>query len=387
MPKPHHRVTLVRYWSSFLKSDRHGRRIAGYFEAARAAGWRNILVASRPPADAAWAAPLSASGVEVIYHPRARGNFDAACIGRVFRLCRSVGCDILHCDNNHTSPLIGAALAGVPARAWTKHAMEPASEAGRAETWRDRLAPSLRLSCGLAGKVLAVSQGVRHELLRKGIDPARVDVLLLPLDEAPPARASADGAVARAALGLDPDALVVTAVGRAAAVKGWDVLVEAFAAVPDSRARLLLVGHAETEPAFRARLDRLIAEHRLEQRVRFAGHVTDMASVLAATDLFVLPSRSEGHALALVEALRAGLPVAASRVGAASDVIRHMDNGVLFERENVADLASLLRTLASDSPLRARLGAAARAVEGIPTAAEHAAALQRVYESLLARRR
>jgi glycosyltransferase involved in cell wall biosynthesis len=384
MANPHGPATLVRYWTSFIKSARHGRRVASYFDATRAAGWRSVLVCSRPPDAAEWAGPLGEAGVEILYHPRARGNFDPSCVARVFRLCRDLSCDVFHCDNNHTSPLIGAALAGVPARVWTKHAMEPASEAGRPETWRDRTALSLRVTLALAGHILPVSDAVREELLRKGADERRTSVLLLPLDaDAPPA---VDKAAARATLALPPDAFVVTAIGRAAAVKGWDVLVDAFAALTDARACLLLVGDASVEPPFRARLDAQIARHGLGARVRFAGHVSDMPPVFAATDVCVLPSRSEGHALALVEALRAGLAVVASKVGAASDVITHMRNGLLFDRESVSQLAGLLRALHDDAGLRNRLGAAARTLQGIPTPPEHAAALLQIYQSLLAGR-
>ena len=383
MANPQGPLTLIRYWSSFIKSARHGRRVASYFDATAAAGWRNVLVCSRPPETAEWADPLRASRVAIIYHPRARGNFDASCVARVFRLCRSLSCDVLHCDNNHTSPLMGAALARVPVRVWTKHAMEPASEAGRPESWRDRTALSLRLTLALASRVLPVSDAVREELLRKGADPRRTSVLLLPLDAQTPA--PVDRSTARAALGLPADAFVVTAIGRAAAVKGWDVLVEAFAALADSRAYLLLVGDASAEPHFRAGLDAQIARHGLGERVRFTGHVSDMAPVFAAADVSVLPSRSEGHALALVEALRAGLAVVASKVGAASDVISHMRNGLLFDRESVPQLADRLRALHDDPALRERLGTAARTLQGIPTPREHAEALLTTYRSLLAR--
>jgi glycosyltransferase involved in cell wall biosynthesis len=383
MANPQGPLTLIRYWSSFIKSARHGRRVASYFDATAAAGWRNVIVCSRPPETAEWADPLREARIAIVYHPRARGNFDAACAARVFRLCRDLSCDVFHCDNNHTSPLIGAALARVPARVWTKHAMEPASEAGRPETWRDRTALSLRVTLALAARVLPVSDAVREELLRKGADERRTSVLLLPLDAETPAPISR--ATARAALGLPLDAFVVTAIGRASAVKGWDVLVDAFAALTDPRAYLLLVGDASAEPHFRAGLDARIARHGLGDRVRFAGHVSDMGPVFAATDVSVLPSRSEGHALALVEALRAGLPVVASKVGAASDVITHMRNGLLFERESVPQLADLLRALHGDEALVERLGAAARTLQGIPTPREHAEALLTTYRSLLAR--
>lgn len=383
MPHPLRRRTLVRYWCSYVKSARHGDRIAGYFTATAADGWRNVLVCCRAPDDQAWLEPLGKLGVEIVYHPRAKGNFDPACIARTFRLCREVRCQVFHCDNTHTSPLIGATLARVPARVWTKHAMEPATETGRRATLRDRVALSLRLSCRLAHHVLAISQAVRQELLDKGIPPARVRTLLLPGDRAFTSAPDVDREAARARFGYRARDLVIAAIGRAVAVKGWDVLVSAFAALDDPAACLVLVGQADSDPAFRARLDTLIRARGLTDRVRFTGHVTDIAAVLAASDIFVFPSRAEGFGLALVEALGAGLPVVSASVGGAPDLIADGANGLLFPREDVDALTARLRALARDPVRRTALGAAARRSPGLPGPLEHAHALLQVYRELL----
>ncbi|MEO8076868.1 MAG: glycosyltransferase family 4 protein [Acidobacteriota bacterium] len=381
--------TLIRYWGSDFKGPREARRIAAYFSAALASGWRCVLVCSRAPDDAAWAAPVTDAGIAIEHLPRARGNFDRHCVQRTWRLCRRVGADVFHCDNTHTSPLIGAWLARVPVRLWTKHAMEPAFEEVRAPSLRDRLAPSLTLSIRLATRVLPISRAIERELVGLGAPPRRLVMLPLPLAADDGTRV--DRAAARAAFGCSPGDVVVGTVGRSVPVKGWDVLlramVEISAAVPATK--LLLAGSTgrSDERAPYERLVQFLAEHGLADRVRFTGHVTDIAPVLSASDIFVLPSRSEGYSLALLEALCAGLPVVSTRVGIAPDVITDGENGVLVDRDDPPALARGLMALAADPELRRRCARPpGTPIPGIPTAEEHAHALLALYETLLRRR-
>lgn len=380
-------VTLVRYWGSYFKSLRHSRRVAAYFARCSEAGWRCVLVACRPPEDPAWNEPIEALGVEIVYLPRIRRNFDPGGVARTFRLCRSFGADVFHCDNTHTSPLIGAAAAGVPVRLWSKRSMEPAFEAGREPGLKERIAISLRVSCALATRTLPVSELVADELVRKGIPRSRIQVLLSAVEPGENVPTPRDRA--RAALGVAPDVILIAAVGRADPVKGWDLLLRSFASasgrVPGLQ--LLLVGSvgAPQEAAFKAQLDRLIAELGIGAAVRFTGHLPTIADVLGAADVFALPSRSEGHSLALVEALRAGLPCVASNVGGAPELIRQGENGMLFARGDERALADALVALAADASLRSRIAAAARWGLRMPTPAEHSKALFDLYTELLSR--
>lgn len=379
--------TLIRYWGSHFKTPREGRRIAGYFSQALAAGWQCHLVCSRPADNPEWAAPVIASGVRIEYLPRPRGNFDRACVQRTRELCRRLGADILHCDNTHTSPLLGAWLAGVPVRLWTKHAMEPAFEAVRKPSLRQRLAPSLWLSIGLATRVLAISRAIEQELLGLGAPRRKLLVMALPIaDDRAAVITRAD---ARISLGCEPGDFVFSTIGRAVPVKGWDVLLQAFRATVDGlpRARLLLAGStgARDERATFESLQRQVATLGLAGRVRFTGHVTDIAPVLTASDAFVLPSRSEGYSLALLEALAAGLPVVSTRVGIAPEVVIDGRNGFLVEREDAADLAGRMVAVGRDPLLRERhAGTGSPAIPGVPTVPQHAAALLKLYEELLA---
>src|SRR5438309_865152 len=110
--------SLIRYWGSTLKSPWVVYQFALHLPAAN--GWRTCLVMSRPPESPAWLKPLLDLGTRIEYLPRPHGNVDVGCIWRVYRLCRRLECGVFHCDNIHTSPLIGAALARVPIRLWSK---------------------------------------------------------------------------------------------------------------------------------------------------------------------------------------------------------------------------------------------------------------------------
>src|SRR5690606_40112961 len=99
----------------------------------------------------------------------------------------------------------------------------------------------------------------------------------------------------------------------------------------------------------------------MEARVRFAGARSDVGRLLPALDAFVLPSRTEGLSIALLEACAAALPVVASDVGGNPEIIRHGATGLLFPSDDGPALQAALRCLLADPPLRLSLGRAARA--------------------------
>jgi UDP-glucose:(heptosyl)LPS alpha-1,3-glucosyltransferase len=122
--------------------------------------------------------------------------------------------------------------------------------------------------------------------------------------------------------------------------KGFDVLVEALAAVAQPRLQVLVVGRA---PLTATQLGRLQALG-LADRVTHAGTSGDMGRMHAAADLFVLPTQYEAFALAIVEALASGLPVITTEVPGAQDRIIDGTNGrLLRDPRSSAELAGLLR--------------------------------------------
>jgi len=210
----------------------------------------------------------------------------------------------------------------------------------------------------------------------------------LPVDVDRYARAVGNGI--REALGLAANDFVITSVGRAIPVKGWDVLIRAFGSIAGRvpTARLLLVGSVDGQEqnTFAEGLKGLATATGMASRIIFAGVRDDVPDILAGSDLFVMPSRSEGLPQALLEALAAGLPCIAARVGGIPDVIVDGDTGLLFRREDVEELGRLMEAAISNRGHRARLsrnGQQRAQAFGIKSYVD---ALFRHYDDLMGRR-
>lgn len=209
-----------------------------------------------------------------------------------------------------------------------------------------------------AARIICTSPDYRDgsPVLAPWLDKTRV----IPLGVAPVPAPAASEREAAAALWRG-SGLRVLAVGRLSHYKGFDVLIEALAEVPE--ARLLLVGAGECGAA----LQRQVRERGLEGRVHLAGALSDALrdGAYAAADVFCLPSiaRSEAFGVVLLEAMRAGLPVIATRVPGAgmNHVLDGGEAGVLVPPGDVAALAAALRELAADPARRQRFANAGHA--------------------------
>ena len=200
-------------------------------------------------------------------------------------------------------------------------------------------------------EVVAVSRPIAERLAGTGVPRARLHVV--PNALRPPARV-ARREDARARLGLPPDAWVVGWVGRLGREKGPDVALEALAALPE--ARLAFVGEGELGAGLAARAVAL----GLEDRVTFHGVVDGMAGWLAAFDALALSSRTEGTPITLLEAMHAGVPIVATRVGGVPDLITGEEHGLLVAPESPSEVAAALDRLRADPGLARRLADAAR---------------------------
>jgi glycosyltransferase involved in cell wall biosynthesis len=157
--------------------------------------------------------------------------------------------------------------------------------------------------------------------------------------------------------GLEPEAIVLTHVGRFAPPKNHALLIEAFAQVrTHTPLYLLLVGGGELEDAVRQQ----VAGLGLQERVRFLGVRADVPAILNASDLFVLSSRWEGNPLSVMEAMAAGLPVVSTAVGGVPELVREGETGLLVPSGDAAALARALQALVDDPARREAMGAAAR---------------------------
>ena len=191
----------------------------------------------------------------------------------------------------------------------------------------------------------------------------------------------------RAALPLpgnpDPARPVVLAAGRLAAQKGFGTLLEAAAGWRDLRPEPLLViaGEGPLEAALKSQAASLGLD------TRFPGHRDDIPALLAAAAVFVLPSTWEGQPLILQEALRAGVPIVATRAGG-TPVLTGEDAALLVPAGNPRQLADAVRSVLTDPALAARLRkAAVDRGNDLPGEDDAVAAAMAEYEFLIRTRR
>jgi sugar transferase (PEP-CTERM/EpsH1 system associated) len=147
----------------------------------------------------------------------------------------------------------------------------------------------------------------------------------------------------RRELGVAPGQPLLGTVGRLVPVKNQSLLLRAFARLRQEQpaARLVLVGDGPERAALEEEADGL----GLGRTVFFTGSRRDIPEIMAALDIFILPSFSEGLSLTLLEAMAAGKPVVATRVGGNPEVIRDGSNGLLVASDQVEELAAALRRL------------------------------------------
>lgn len=182
-------------------------------------------------------------------------------------------------------------------------------------------------------------------VINNGIDLERFD----------PARPFAD---VRRELGIGSDQILVLFIARFTGHKQPLSLLRAFAELAplDDRLHLLMVGDGDQkEDALAMR-----SQFRLGDRVTFAGFRQDVPDVLAAADIFVLPSLWEGLPIGLLEAMAMGKAVIATNVDGSREIVRNEHNGLLVSTDGLVNhLKAAIMRLASDGMLRELLGEAA----------------------------
>jgi glycosyltransferase involved in cell wall biosynthesis len=268
------------------------------------------------------------------------------------------------------------------------HASEIAAAAATADTgvalvltehtegpWRRRADHRAAASAfARAARVVAVSEPVRRMLIhRYGLSPDRIS-LIYPGVLPPPSDAASRVAVPTPG-GEGP---LIGFAGRLVASKGVDVLLHA-ATLLSVPARLLIIGDGPERIALEQMAHRL----GLGGRICFAGFRSDVRALLPALDLLVVPSRTDGSPLVVLEAMAAGLPVVVSAVGGLPDQITHGQQGLLVPPDDSAALAIALTRLLGDAALRVRMGAAGRRRAANFSHDAMVDALQRVYVDAL----
>jgi glycosyltransferase involved in cell wall biosynthesis len=219
-----------------------------------------------------------------------------------------------------------------------------------------------RYACQFADCVLVNADAVRDWLVEEGYDAGNIVVIRNGVDtgrfEAPP---EADRI--RAEFEIPAHAPMITVVSRLTRLKGLENFLEAAAALKQRypEARFLVVG--ETAPQDRPYLQELVglAERlRVADRVIFTGLRSDVAALLGAATVAVMPSLNEALSNVLLESMAAGAPLVATRVGGTPEAVIHGETGLLIEPGDAAAITRSVARLLDDRELATRLGRAAR---------------------------
>jgi len=288
-----------------------------------------------------------AGRVPVYDATRAHGP-DPSLVARLAILLAKLRADVVHTHN--PSPLLhampAALLARVRRRVHTKHG---ANVYGPRGLW------AARAVVRAIDAVVAVSPETAHVArVKERVSERRLHVVPNGIPLAGLGRDARARERIRAELGIAPDAVVVGSVGRLAPEKEYPLLVRAVAPMLGDDVRLVLVGEGQA----RADIERSIPPER-SRFVTLTGLRRDVPALLAAFDLFVLCSRTEGLPLAVPEAMASELPVVATSVGGLPSVVPD-DCGALVPSGDAVALSRAIGDLVRDRPRARAMGEAAR---------------------------
>jgi glycosyltransferase involved in cell wall biosynthesis len=298
-----------------------------------------------------WASELTGLGIPVVALAREPG-FRPALAFRVAQLIDRHGVDVLHC--HHYSPFVYGALARMLRRrvrlVFTEHGRLSNAAPSPKRRWVN---PVL---ARLPGRVCAVSADLKRHMIAEGFPADRIHVVYNGIEtgETPGA---AERARARDRLGVPQNSYVIGTAGRLDPVKNLPALVDAHAAVVRRTpgARLVIIGGGATQPE----LEKRTRDLGISDSVHLTGYRADVRSLIAAFDVYVNCSTYEGVSLTVLEAMAAGLPVVATRVGGNPEVVVDGETGTLVPLDSPALTDELLAL--SEAPVRRRaLGAAGR---------------------------
>lgn len=296
---------------------------------------------------------LSAAMVPYTVVPT-RGTFDLAYLTGLHGAMRTMHADLVHAHFPGPSIYAGAAASarGIPTVA-TIHGAVDIESIGRLRGLKLQLLRRLT-------QPVCVSAELRDRLANTlGVGPQSVrhianGVPLSPAKSSHPPVASAQGT----------RRIVVGSLGNVRPAKDYDTAIRAIAKLVekhDIEVEYLVAGQPDTDRSLWDAHHRLAERLGVRDKIRFLGFVENTSRFLESLDVFVLCSRSEGHPLAMTQAMAAGLPIVATRCGIESLVV-HGEQALLVDVGDHDALALAIRSIGASAPLAAALGTNARSL-------------------------
>lgn len=209
-----------------------------------------------------------------------------------------------------------------------------------------------RIAFALATRVFFISEALMPQKRRAKFRQLRIGIDFAPVD----------GVLARRSHEGDPEDhkehLTYAFAGWLVPAKGVHVLIDAFERVTHqvSDVRLDIIGEGDDEE-YKQELRNVVAWQSIGDRVTFHGWREDVLDALDATDVYVMPSFTEGVPRSIVEAMALGKPVIATRVGGIPELLENGELGILVERDDATSLAAAMLEIAADRDLRRSLSA------------------------------
>lgn len=278
-------------------------------------------------------------------------------IARLASFLRRERIDVLHVHLFDPSVvgLIAGAIGGVPLRVVTRHYSDY-------HTRIDKHAHVLldRMCTALSHGVIAVSQHTADHMVEKeGAPREKIRVIMNGIDF-DRVKLSSGGAAARLRTELDADdAYLILVAARLHPEKGYETLFHSVAELRGKLNRRLVLAVAGTGPLL-AKYVALVREIGCEDVVRFLGFRSDLPDLMAAADLFVLPSHAEAFGLVLTEAMLLGTAIVATRVGGIPELVTDGVDGVLVPPADTTALTNAVARLLLDDTARRKLAGAGR---------------------------
>lgn len=308
---------------------------------------------------------------------------DAVATWQLTRLMRRGCFDVVHLNSTKAGidGLAAARLAEVAVKVFTAHGLRSVLLPSplRRRFWRWMESRYLGMAdCAIAVSEFELREGVRSGVLRpdravmihNGVSLARVE-------------AGAQAGRRREELGLSDSDLVVGTVCRLDFAKGlsWWVRAAHLVSLQEPRARFVIIGEGrEREP-----LGKLCRDLGLDRRLIWAGRQNGV-EYLPLFDVFVQSSVYEGLSMAVLEAMAAGLPVVATRVGGTSEAVRDKETGLLVPARDERALANAVLDLLKHDQQRRAMGERGRAIVGQEfTEGKMVASVAALYDELRAR--
>lgn len=281
---------------------------------------------------------------------------DVTVMPRLIQTLREERPDILQCNlirANLYGKLAARVVGTIPVIA-VAHNVERYMVDGNVMSCVTRFAE--RRTRAMAAAHVSVSNAVAH--VQSRLLDMNVEEINVIANGIGPAKNPLSREESRRLLAIPSDALVVGTIGRLHAQKNYQLLLRAaaYASTHISNLHLVIIGDGEEGESLRI----LAAELGITSLVTWAGHRSDAERLVGALDIFVMTSDYEGLPVALLEAMRAGIPCLVTRAGGMPEAVINGETGYLVRCRDLEGAEQALAAMANDSALRIAMGRSAK---------------------------